>query len=544
MSKMKKIISMVLVIALTATVAVGGTLAYLADDDAQVNTFTTGNVYIDLWEDFGDNTGIEKLLPATGSAQDGTLKNGVEKEVYVTNTGSENAYVRVHIAIPAILDDVDSAGNNTLHFNFASESVGAGLWDWSKTTGADYTGDWNYYTTSIDDIAYNVYVVTYGSELAPGASTIDAIHQVYLDSSVTNEDIETIKETLGDEWKIYVAAEGCQADGFEDAYEALNAAFGVPGADGYTGADWTAVTGGEVNTTFVDSDDVGSVPVAVTTADELAEVFDGSELSANVILTDMPLFSNYTATESYTINGNGLTATMVASDVQTFDWTENGTIPLMANVFSSENGAPVTVNDLTMTGTMQSVMAGNYETSNQGRHNTVFNNVNIVNAEVVSLSAGISPALSVYGTLEMNNCNVYGATLSPMDTDPMWPVYDMAVVNFSNTTINGGKVGSIYTWQKAALEINNAEVDSIISACRVTNDFQNGGLVIGSGTTVGEITVTNVKGVVTIESGAVVNQLDLSAVTTKDGIVIEDGATVNAITVNGEVVDYATWKNS
>ena len=189
-------------------------------------------------------------------------------------------------------------------------------------------------------------------------------------------------------------------------------------------------------------------------------------------------------------------------------------------------------------------MAGNYETSNQGRHNTVFNNVNIVNAEVVSLSAGISPALSVYGTLEMNNCNVYGATLSPMDTDPMWPVYDMAVVNFSNTTINGGKVGSIYTWQKAALEINNAEVDSIISACRVTNDFQNGGLVIGSGTTVGEITVTNVKGVVTIESGAVVNQLDLSAVTTKDGIVIEDGATVNAITVNGEVVDYATWKNS
>jgi len=77
----KKILTICLVVALLAT-AVGGTLAYFTDTDAQKNTFTTGNVAIDLWEDFGDNDalGIEELIPAVGSAQNGTLKNGVEKE--------------------------------------------------------------------------------------------------------------------------------------------------------------------------------------------------------------------------------------------------------------------------------------------------------------------------------------------------------------------------------------------------------------------------------------------------------------------------------
>ena len=43
----KKILTICLVVALLAT-AVGGTLAYFTDTDAQKNTFTTGNVAIDL----------------------------------------------------------------------------------------------------------------------------------------------------------------------------------------------------------------------------------------------------------------------------------------------------------------------------------------------------------------------------------------------------------------------------------------------------------------------------------------------------------------
>ena len=252
----KKILALCLVVALALTAIGGATLAYFTDTDAQKNTFTTGNVAIDLWEDFGDNDdeGIEKLLPATGSAQNGTLKNGIEQEVYVDNTGSEDAYVRVHIAIPSILDDGDpnfNASANTLHWNF--QNYGNGMWNWTKTAGsAGYAAnDWNYYTIKIDNVDYNVYVATYETVLKQDETTPNAIHQVYLDSKTTNENIEGIKKVLGDNWYIYVAAEGAQAEGFANAYEALNTAFGNPSDSTYTSKiDWKTVTGED----WVDTD--------------------------------------------------------------------------------------------------------------------------------------------------------------------------------------------------------------------------------------------------------------------------------------------------
>ena len=238
----KKLLAFAMVFALAAVAVVGGSLAYFTDTDAKDNTFTTGNVDIELIENFGDNNPDtpEKLLPATGSAQAGTLKNGVTKEVSVKNTGSEDAYVRVHNAIPNVLDngsDTFDAGKNVLHFNFAKDSIGEGKWDWSKTSGTPYEDDWNYYETSINNVKYNVYVVTYGTALKTGEVTPEkAMHQVYLDSKVTNADVEKINETLDKNWKILVVAEGTQAAGFEDAYSALNTAFGVPGS---YNVDWS-----------------------------------------------------------------------------------------------------------------------------------------------------------------------------------------------------------------------------------------------------------------------------------------------------------------
>lgn len=227
----KKIVTCCLVAALLVIGVIGASLAYFTDKDAKDNVFTTGNVDISLQENFEQNS---KLLPATGSAQNGTLENGVTKEIMVKNElKSEDAYVRVHIAIPSILDDGASTfdvKNNVLHFNYDPDSIGAGKWDWSRTSGAPYQGDWNFYTTTIDDIDYNVYVVTYGTALKAGETTPEkAMHQVYLDSKVTNADITKIKEALGDNWEIKVVAEGAQAAGFADAYAALNAGFGVPG---------------------------------------------------------------------------------------------------------------------------------------------------------------------------------------------------------------------------------------------------------------------------------------------------------------------------
>ncbi len=228
----RKILMLAMSLCMVAILAVGGTLAYFQDTDSATNVFTVGNVDIKLKETF--DAANAKLIPATGSAQNGTLQNGITKEVSVENlTGSEDAYVRVHIAIPAIVDDGDptyNAAANTLHFNYDEKSIGEGKWDWSKTADdGKYDGNWNAYTIKEDEIKYNVYVVTYGTALKAGQETPEkAMHQVYLDSKTTNEQIESITKILGNEWKILVKAEGVQAAGFSDAYEALNTAFGTP----------------------------------------------------------------------------------------------------------------------------------------------------------------------------------------------------------------------------------------------------------------------------------------------------------------------------
>jgi hypothetical protein len=161
----------------------------------------------------------------------------------------------VHIAIPAVLDDGNpgfAAVNNFLHFNFEKDSVAEGMWSWNKTAeGANYPGtgstEWNFYTTTVDGIKYNVYVVTYESILTPGASTLQyAMSQVYVDKTVDAEwDAElgqfVYVDTLGNRVSvdqfadengnimIKVIAEGVQAETFANAHEALDTAFGVPG---------------------------------------------------------------------------------------------------------------------------------------------------------------------------------------------------------------------------------------------------------------------------------------------------------------------------
>lgn len=244
----KKLICLIMVMALAIASMVGGTLAYFTDEEDAVNTFTYGNIDIDLVEkgvnskgavvDFDTLTEAEKeLMPTTGKDKDGNIINAIKKEVYVENTGDNDAYVRVHIAIPQILDngyDTFDASKNLLHFNYEKDSVGEGKWNWSNALGAPYESDWNFYTAEIEGIWYNVYVVTYEGVL-PGkdgetiAKTENAMHQVYLEATATQEDMATVYETLGEQWNIVVVAEAAQVQGFNDAYTALNTAFGVPG---------------------------------------------------------------------------------------------------------------------------------------------------------------------------------------------------------------------------------------------------------------------------------------------------------------------------
>ncbi len=70
----KKIIGLVSTVTLCTSLAIGGTLAYFTDEDAAVNTFTVGDVDIELeepsWEqEEGGNT----LLPSTEYKKDPTI---------------------------------------------------------------------------------------------------------------------------------------------------------------------------------------------------------------------------------------------------------------------------------------------------------------------------------------------------------------------------------------------------------------------------------------------------------------------------------------
>lgn len=237
----KKITTLVLLAALLTIVIGGATLAYFTDEDEATNTFTVGNVAIDLHEANKDEVPLvdaeyhawledQVLMPGDNST------NTIAKRIYIENTGASDAYVRVHIAIPSVLDNLTDASYNLLHFNYTALSVGEGKWDWSKTTGAPYEADWNYYVATVDGIEYNIYVVTYEGILSKDAMTEDAMHQVYLYKDVTNEDIEKADETLDGNWNILVFAEGVQTAGFTNAYEAFDASFGTPTS---TSNPWT-----------------------------------------------------------------------------------------------------------------------------------------------------------------------------------------------------------------------------------------------------------------------------------------------------------------
>ena len=242
----KKILSIALVVAMIAIIA-AGSFAYFTDKDAKTNVFTTGKVDITLNETFNAETA--KLLPGD--------ENAIAKVINVTNN-EEAAYVRLHIAFPADTIYYGNDGvqeyNNLVHFNQKYASMVAGEWNWTPTAaGATYDAahpgypgngtNYNTYTTTIDDVEYRVFVVTYMTRLEKGAHTnTDAIFQVYLDKYADTTDGETYTAPANvdyrtaamssnlNNYKILIVAEGCQAEGFNDPYTALNTAFGTPGS--------------------------------------------------------------------------------------------------------------------------------------------------------------------------------------------------------------------------------------------------------------------------------------------------------------------------
>ncbi len=262
----KKILSIATCAAFAACAMIGGSLAYFTDTDSETNTFTVGNVTIDLIEqerglEDGQQTLVDfeqgkKLYPIVGSAQGEkdsfglpTAKNYVDKVVTVKNTGTEAAYIRAYFAIPSALDDgyeTFNAGKNVLHFNFGTKMVdGAPVstdgveWLWKQANGK-----WNYYETTIEGIKYNVYFADYYTTVGAGATTERLLNGVYLDKTFDAETVTTqngkstkyyafgSELTLDQGWnwsavKCPVVAVAVQAAGFDNANAAVTDAFGA-----------------------------------------------------------------------------------------------------------------------------------------------------------------------------------------------------------------------------------------------------------------------------------------------------------------------------
>ena len=226
----KKIISLCLVLALAATAIVGASLAYFTDTDTKTNTFTTGNVKIDLVENFPET----KLLPGE--------KNALTKEVTVKNVGTEDAYLWIELWIPTALDAGQTdAANNSLHFNpfdtykkpdgtlvamRGSEAKALGYTLVAETVEV-YLG-----TKTIDGVSYTGYREYIKNDTAKktNESTYNLLSRVFMDQRVAqctehNNCLILANGTTHytGSWEIIVNAFGIQAEGFANIEEAIAA---------------------------------------------------------------------------------------------------------------------------------------------------------------------------------------------------------------------------------------------------------------------------------------------------------------------------------
>ena len=252
----KKILVLALTIAMVAILAVGGSLAYLTDTKTATNTFTVGNVKIDLIEqqkgangpvDFEQN----KVLKP-GKSNDG---NAVSKIVTVKNTGANDAWVWVELKIPAVLVSKEykaephtDESKNALHWNsygcFNVEYFGKGYDKLAKADGiindagqtlitnmVDYNADnaWYDYKYVGEKDGYVIIRTKMQNKLPAGKISLPCLAQVYMDWRVKTD--ESGNYILPDgttapadtAWEIIVNAYAIQADGINSVDEAIAA---------------------------------------------------------------------------------------------------------------------------------------------------------------------------------------------------------------------------------------------------------------------------------------------------------------------------------
>ena len=247
----KKITAIFLCVALLAIAIVGASLAYFTDTDAATNTFTVGNVKIKLLESslHRENAGI-----ANGATSDSELWSDVAKEgsgntskykagdtfytdaqieanaaeytcenvqlipgrsyhkmPYVKNVGSNDAYIRIRVMIPADLDT--AVLNSSMYTSSAMDKK-------EFTMAVDQSG-----TVEREGRKYNVYTFTRIDSLAPDEMTYwNVWGTIHMDTTVTSAQSEELFGENGPYpngvFPVLVEADAIQAEGFDSAAKA------------------------------------------------------------------------------------------------------------------------------------------------------------------------------------------------------------------------------------------------------------------------------------------------------------------------------------
>ena len=251
----KKLTAIFLCVALVAIAIVGASLAYFTDTKSATNTFTVGNVKIELLESslHRENAGVpneatsdselwsdvpmegqpnDKYTAGTGAAySDDQIKanaaqykcenvklnpgQSYHKMPYVVNTGANDAYIRIRVMFPADLDT--AILNSSMYTSSAMDRGEFSPMVYDNSGAVDRNG-----------IKYNVYTFTRIDPLKSGEMTYwNVWGTVHMDSDVTNEEIASLfgegKAYADGTFPVLVEADAIQADGFADAAAAFAA---------------------------------------------------------------------------------------------------------------------------------------------------------------------------------------------------------------------------------------------------------------------------------------------------------------------------------
>ena len=266
----KKITAIFLCVALLAIAIVGASLAYFTDTKSATNTFTVGNVKIDLIEsrfhrEGNDNSGDTTIPDPTNTASgmkyvtdghkvftDDEIKadaetyqtdylavkgknmvpgRGVAKCPYVVNVGANDAFIRIRVMVP-------SAANNDC-VNVHSGGVITNQWCSTAFINGEFIdgkgGGWNNApaidkaSVTKDGVKYDVYTFTRKEPLKAGAMTEwNVWNFIGINKDATAADIQkaidagAIKTFKTDSsitltLNVLVEADAIQAEGFADA---------------------------------------------------------------------------------------------------------------------------------------------------------------------------------------------------------------------------------------------------------------------------------------------------------------------------------------